>query len=142
MKRRNNAAIQYLKKENRKRPAVMTPLDPSQWPKNGPENLQEVWISSKFLAQVYHEANGILRISVCRTMILRNGKWKEHISWEELMQVKRETGRGDEYAVEVLPRDYDIINVANFRHIWVLPFSFVGWAKDKAGESKPLPANG
>lgn len=127
MKRRNNSAIRYLKEENKKRPAIMTPVDPVQWPEGAPENLQEVWVSSKFLAQVYREDQDVIRVSVCRAMVLRNGEWKEHISWEELMEVKRQIGRGDRYAVEVLPPDIDIINVTNFRHFWITPEPLVGW---------------
>jgi hypothetical protein len=129
VKRRNNAVIRYLKEENKKRPAIMTPVDPAQWPEGAPENLQEAWINSKFLAQVYREDQDVIRVSVCRTMVLRSGKWKDEISWEELMEVKRQIGRGDRYAVEVLPADDDIINVANFRHLWITPKPLVGWRR-------------
>ena len=44
------------------------------------------------------------------------------------MQVKREIGFGDWYALEIFPRDGDIVNVANMRHLWMLatPLS-IGW---------------
>jgi hypothetical protein len=87
-----------------------------------PERLIEVWRSRDFLAQVFQEENGILRVSVCRAEIdASNGRWRDGISWEELQQVKREIGRGHLDAVEVYPADIDVVNVANMRHIWVLP---------------------
>lgn len=37
----------------------------------------------------------------------------------DLQRLKRECGRGDLDAVEVYPRDCDVVNVANMRHLFV-----------------------
>lgn len=84
----------------------------------------EVWVSQEFLVQVYtiraHEGQApALRLSVCRTTAGTDGRWHDGITWDDLQRVKREIGRGDAYAIEVYPRDCDVVNVANMRHLWL-----------------------
>lgn len=114
----NRTERRLAAKENAKAPAILTRVPEVEWPP-APMNLQEVWRSRDFLAQLFEE-NGLERISVCRVQ-RRQGQWLENITWEELMQVKREIGRGDRDAVEVYPADADIVNVANMRHLWLMP---------------------
>lgn len=76
--------------------------------------------SREFLAQIYNE-NGHVRISVCRTELDSEGYWKDGISWEELQRIKNECGFADQCAVEVYPPESDVVNVANMRHLWILP---------------------
>lgn len=121
-----------MRAENRNYPPMMSFLPKETWPPNTPPGIIEVWRSNQFLAQVYDEGNGVVRISICRTMINKRGGWEEDISWEDLMQVKREIGHGDSYAVEVYPMDEDIVNVANMRHLWIPPKPIVGWRRSPA----------
>ena len=64
-------------------------------------------------------------------MIDRTGNWLDGISWDQLMALKRHIGYGELYAIEIFPRDTDIVNVANMRHLWILrePLS-IGWFKN------------
>ena len=91
----------------------------------------EAWRSNKYLVQVY-DIGEMLRISVNRTEInIKAKRWLDGISWDYLMRIKHELGYGDHDAVEMYPRNYDVINVANIRHLWVLKegvFNF-GWRK-------------
>ena len=64
-------------------------------------------------------APAIVRLSVNRTAI-EGPRWKEGVSWDELQAIKRQCGYGDHDAVEVFPRDVDVVNVANMRHLWIL----------------------
>lgn len=120
--------------ENRRHPATMAVQPKEGWPANTPPGIIEVWRSNKFLAQVYQESPDVIRVSVCRTMLSKYGSWEEDISWEELMQIKREIGLGDAYAVEVYPMDKDIVNIANMRHLFILPKPIVGWRRGSAEE--------
>lgn len=85
----------------------------------------EVWESREFLAQLFavgHTSEGrapSLRLTVCRVTYLANGRQRDGITWEDLQRVKRDVGRGEQYAVEVYPRDADLVNVANMRHLWL-----------------------
>lgn len=116
-----------MAKENSRRPTVLTPMPKDQWPILLGVAPVEVWLSSRFLAQVYEEAGGVLRVSVCRTRLDARGQWEENLTWDELMDVKRQIGRAEAYAVEVLPADSKIVNVANMRHFWILREPLVGW---------------
>ncbi len=81
-----------------------------------------MWRSRAFLVQAFHEAGGIIRLSVNRTeWCERRKRWREDISWDDLQRLKAEAGYGDRWAVEVLPADGSVVDVANMRHIWLLP---------------------
>lgn len=47
------------------------------------------------------------------------------------MDIKRQLGYGDFDAVEVYPKDNDVVNVANIRHLFILnePLPFI-WRKN------------
>jgi hypothetical protein len=127
--------VVYANEEAKKRPVKLTEIPRGLWPMSQTKQTH-VWHSRKFLVQMFDETpfQGIdtRRISVCRVTLQNDGAWEEGLSWEDLMQVKREIGFGDWYAVEIYPRDIDIVNVANMRHLWLLgaPLS-IGWFADK-----------
>lgn len=72
-----------------------------------------------FLVQIFDQ-DGTIRITVNRVHINDNGDWLQGISWDELMTIKRLVGYGDFDAVEIYPKDKDIVNVANMRHLFIL----------------------
>lgn len=118
-----------MEQNNQKRPPFLTLMPEDQWPPNQPPNIKEVWLSRYFLVQVFQENNDIIRLSVSRTMIGLDGHWEQNLSWDELMEVKRQVGHGNTYGVEVYPPEKDIVNVANMRHLWLLPVAVCGWRK-------------
>lgn len=77
--------------------------------------------SKDFLVQIYEEGNDVLRLSINRCRINDDGSWSDQVTWDELQQLKRECGLGALDAVEVFPCEHDVVNVANMRHLWVLP---------------------
>lgn len=110
-----------LERDNARWPAHLVQVPKKDWPPSARSYLKEVWRSRDFLVQVFEERMGIERLSVNRTSVEQGGKrWDEGIGWDELQRLKRECGRGDRDAVEVYPRDVDVVNVANMRHLWVL----------------------
>jgi len=115
-----------LEKANRALPAVLVTVQRHEWTEH-PDSLQQVWRSRKYMVQAFQESNGMLRLSINRT--IHNGdSWVDQITWDELMQIKRECGFGDRDALEVFPADKDIVNVANMRHLWIpadpVPFAW------------------
>jgi hypothetical protein len=91
--------------------------------------------SREFLVQVFEEPAPVrCRLSICRTAV-QAGEWLEGITWDELQRIKRECGYGLAEAVEIFPRDLDIVNVANMRHLWVMrdPIPFA-WRDKERGE--------
>jgi hypothetical protein len=118
-----------LARDSAKRPAVLTVVPVTEWPVNVPLGLVKVWRSREFLAQLYEEQGGYRRLSVSRTTVDHaSQRWEQGITWDELQRLKREAGFGDVDAVEVYPRDCDVVNVANMRHLFLmnepLPFAW------------------
>lgn len=109
-----------LEKQNAKLPPYLQRVPPDEWPRLKPPDLVEVWRSRGFLVQIYTEPSGYQRMSICRSV--HNGdSWVDQVTWDELMRLKRECGRGGLDAVEVFPADQDIVNVANMRHLFFPP---------------------
>lgn len=118
-----------MERESTEWPAHLIQVPPEQWPKgkHDPKRL-EVWRSRAFLVQVFKEPDHVIRMSVNRTTLNWGGSWNEDIGWEELQRLKAEIGHGDSYAIEVYPRERDVVNVANMRHLWILPAPLpIGW---------------
>jgi hypothetical protein len=109
-----------MEEENKKFPAtsfIETPV-PEHYRSN-PKAPFKVFRSRNFLAQMYKDGDHT-RISVNLTRIKDTGDWEEGITWDNLMDIKRQLGYGDFDAVEVYPKDNDVVNVANIRHLFVL----------------------
>lgn len=123
----------HLTKENGKWPFVLRNVPRDEWPGGLPDTLIKVMRSRVFMMQCYQEADGVLRLSVHRTAITDSGDWVEGITWDDLQTLKREAGYADRHAVEVYPPDRDVVNVANIRHLWVLPEApAFAWMKGKS----------
>ncbi len=118
-------------------PAALTPAPPEEiarLPSLPGWTPARAWRSRRYLVQLYDESAtlpGLVRLSICRVRQGKHGGWEEGLSWDELQAIKREVGYGDWYGLEVYPRDRDVINVANFRHLWLLPTPLnIGWSKE------------
>lgn len=121
-----------LERDNAKQPSILTPIPKDQWPDLSSMEKQPnaVWRSRFHLVQAFEEAGGATRLSVNRTSVSNNGRWDEGMAWDELQMVKRQVGFGDYYAIEIYPRDRDIVNVSNMRHLWVMRDPLpIGWFK-------------
>lgn len=134
-RRERRAMSIFAREEAAKRPAKLTPIPYIRWPvsyKNNPEAPTQAWESRKYLCQLYDVTpfQGIdtRRLSICRVTLQNDGMWEANLEWDELMEAKRQCGFGDWYAMEIYPRERDIVNVANMRHLWLLavPLS-IGW---------------
>lgn len=134
-RRDRRAAAAYAKAEAAKRPATLYEVPKERWPPRyrlDPDAPTHVWESRKYLVQMFDvepfQDIDTRRLTVSRVTLKDDGHWDENLTWEELMQVKREIGYSHWYAVEIYPRDKDIVNVANMRHLWMLarPLN-LGW---------------
>ncbi len=122
-------AIQGLKERSRHYPEYMVRVHETQWPGLTTwmtEKVVAVWRSRTFCCQVYatNGGTGVIRLSFNRTETELVGnvcQWKQGISWDDLQRLKREVGFGERQAVEIYPADEHVVNVANMRHLWVLP---------------------
>lgn len=101
-----------------------------KWPPMPSVTVQPVtvWRDADFLAILYPVPGHLLvhRLTVVRSAgVGLNGLgrvvYRDGITWDELMQVKRDCGFADRWAVEIFPSDNETVNVANMRHLWLLP---------------------
>jgi hypothetical protein len=136
MNRQHRRAQMRLSVElNAARPEQLTPIARERWPPPGTVRVIQAWESKRFCVQQYPVERHLedlcqYRLTICRTTLNTEGKWVDGISWDELMQCKRDVGFGDWWGVEIYPRDFDIVNVANLRHLWIFerPLN-IGWFK-------------
>lgn len=94
----------------------------------------ERWVSKYFDVVVFKHTDGTQRLHINRRVVDIEAKnWKGDITWDELMEIKRQCGRGDKLAVEVFPADKNIINNQNIRHLWIIDEAQVPfvWAHKK-----------
>lgn len=116
----SRAERRALDKRNRALPEALQEVPRAEWPMRMPPGLTRVMRSRDFLLQQVELPGDPLRLSINRTSLGGDGRWKDGITWDEIQRLKREAGFGDRFAVEVFPADIDVVNVANVRHIWVL----------------------
>lgn len=89
------------------------------WPNRKNKNLKKVFISKFFMVQEYHEKNHI-RLTV-NNVKRRGNNWKDGITWDQLQEIKSAVGYGNKCALEVYPENDNFVNVANMRHLFILP---------------------
>lgn len=126
------------REEAAKRPAQLTEISRERITETYPNAKHppiRVWQSRKYLVQLFDEPPFLSvdtkRITVCRVTLGDDGHWDAGLSWDELQDIKREIGFSEWYGVEIYPRDRDVVNVANMRHIWVFAVPLdLGWFKD------------
>lgn len=109
----------YLRDENQRyKSGVFEDVPKDQWP-NQKYPPSKVLRSREFLVQIFEET--VTRISINRTELDNDGNWKDGITWDEMQSVKDGCGYSDFDAVEAHPRKEDVVNVANMRHLWIVP---------------------
>lgn len=122
------AAKKMLARDSQKWPEALIEWPRKEWPKDNPEVLR-VFRSRGFLVQEYPApAPAVVRLSVNRAAITSGGHWGQAITWEELQCLKGQAGYGEFDAVEIYPRACDVVNVANMRHLWVMPLGALSFA--------------
>lgn len=82
--------------------------------------LLRAWRNRDFLVQLYKDGS-FERLSISRASVdPTTGRWRDGITWDELMACKHAVGYGDRWAVEAYPPDDEVVNVAAIRHLFVL----------------------
>lgn len=127
--------VEQLRRDNASWPRHLKTVPIGSWPPSFPPTCFAVWRSRRFLVQAHKtDDKSIVRLSVNRTdWDTDKQRFAEGISWDELQELKLQAGYGDFDAVEVFPRQPDVVNVANMRHLFVflnerLPFA---WRKQR-----------
>ena len=114
-----------LRRDNMKWPIELREIPQDDWPdslRSAPlrEHPKRVWRSRRFLVMLFQPTIERTRLSVCHTE--HDGdRWRDGIGWNDLQRLKREAGYGDVWAVEIYPDDREVVDVADMRHLWLLP---------------------
>lgn len=99
----------------------MIKLQPEEYAHiKNPDGLEQVWKDDNFLVQIFEKKDGATRLSINRIQLADNNHWVDGISWDELQLIKKQVGFGNFDAIEIYPKEKDVVNVANIRHLWVL----------------------
>ncbi len=127
------ADLRAMRKESLRWPETLAKVPIGQWPPD-PFSSGTVRVdllrSRTFIVQVFVE-KGFTRLSVNRAdWDERQNRFREDITWDDLQRIKREAGYGDMCAVELFPPDDEVVNVANMRHLWLVPSPIFMW-RDK-----------
>ncbi|MFO0271336.1 MAG: hypothetical protein ACK53W_12480 [Gemmatimonadota bacterium] len=113
--------LRTLRRENAAWPTTLIEVPPAAWPAVHSPGLVRVWRSREYLVQLYAIDGRPPRLSINRTDFNPSGRNVDGIAWDDLQRLKAEAGFGSMWAVEVYPADGQVINVANMRHLWLLP---------------------
>jgi len=132
------AKRRYLHNENRRyKSGVFIEIPQSEWPTSLQAiPLLKVFRSRELLVQVF--AGEITRLSISTTELNFDGHWKDSITWDQLQDAKNKCGYADCDAVEAYPKALDVVNVANIRHLWIVPPSYTDffWRSKKGSGFK------
>ena len=131
--RRSKLLTKLAAIESAKWPRVLAPIPREDWSEQRPGSTYpvEAFRSQLFMVQIFNEPSG-LRMSVNRTNLIGwnagHPLWRDGITWDELQRLKSEAGYGHLWGVECYPSDAKVVNVANMRHLWLLPAApAFGW---------------
>lgn len=121
--------INDLKKQNLKFSKEFVEIPSSEWgtrlneANRKGDKLLKAWRNRYFLVQLFSQTAGSTeRLSIQRTEYsLRKKRFEDGITWDELQTIKSQVGFGDRCALEVYPPDDRVVNVANIRHLFLLP---------------------
>lgn len=78
-----------------------------------------VWESDEYAAAAFNDGTAI-RLDICRHDL------KDGLTWDQLREIKNQCGFADFDGIEFYPREKDVINTGNIRHLYLfkdqLPF--------------------
>lgn len=122
-------ANEKLLRENMQYTKDFVEIPKEKWPENWKKADRNrlpfrVLRNNQFFVQCHRETHGITRITVNRIKLKTLHRWDDEISWDDLQWVKNAVGYAHKNAVEVFPEQKRVVNVANMRHLWVLPNDF------------------
>ena len=95
--------------------------DPNLPYSSHPEDILEIWRSKKYLVIVWKVPAG-KKLSISRQeWNPTERRYKDGITWDEIMEIKHDIGMGNKTGIEFFPADDEVMNLANVRHIWIVP---------------------
>ncbi len=81
---------------------------------HAPEGCVQCWVNNKYSVQLI--ARGELEV----LMVRRHDEGDEY-PWRDLQRIKNELVGEDREAVQVFPKQGEVVDVADMAHIWLVP---------------------
>lgn len=124
--------ISAMKREAEFWPEELVEMPVAAWPTAAKEMAVlarpvKVFRSRSLLVQVHKEV-GTTRLSISGCVPQTNGDWPD-LTWEQLERAKEECGFKGCWMVELYPPSGEVVNVANMRHLWLIPEPEFGWKR-------------
>ena len=134
-------SVRHIQKHHLPYPQKLTPIVREEFPQAGKfgilaQILIDCWVNRYFMVQHLAHSNSeypdMVHLAINRIKRNQHG-WLENISWDDLNSIKQELGYGDWWGIEIYPEDAKLVNVANLRHLWILPKRLnIGWGGDES----------
>lgn len=127
---------------SKQQPMFVQEVKPEDWPDCSwmTTKPSRVWYVGGYLAQEFREPDGIVRLSIVsakRVTPSQGRGLQDGIPWDDLQQIKDRLGYHGRDAVEVYPAEDDLVDVANMRHLWILPYRLpFAWRRE--GQHPPV----
>lgn len=124
-KSRRNYHREYEKARMQSKPFMQA----QDVPEDMADKVLGIWMSQNYSAvawAVHDRSDFICRLVINRRELEPDGSWKQGITWDDIQSIKHDCGYGDYDALEVYPRDVNLVFDAPMRHIWVVkePLNF------------------
>ena len=91
-----------------------------------PQDIEHIYRSKKYTVILWKQGIDPTLLMGQKISISRN-EWDSKsrryvgdIVFDEIMEIKREMGLGEEKCIEFYPKDSELVDLANMRHIWVI----------------------
>lgn len=100
--------------------------DPNLPYSSHPQDIEHIYRSKKYTVILWKQGIDHTLLLGQKFSISRNEwdskdrRYKDGLTWDEIMDIKREMGFGERTAIEYYPADSEVVNLANMRHIFLI----------------------
>lgn len=117
----------------------MVEVPETKWPAlPGPRRVVRFWANNKYTCMEYPPRR--TEFGIVRRLLIQRVTAERIARWEPLQRIKNEVVGTATLAIEVYPREDDVVNDCHVYHLWVLP---EGYPLPGIGLSKhPEPTHG
>lgn len=106
---------------------IVPETDPNIPYSSHPQDIEHIYRSKKYTVILWKIGVGFTGYNFGQRFSISRNEWnskdrryKDGLTWDEIMDIKREMGFGERTAIEYYPADSETINIANMRHIFLV----------------------
>jgi hypothetical protein len=92
-----------------------------------PQDIEHIYRSKKYTVILWKIGVGFAGYNFGQRFSITRNEWdskdrryKDGLTWDEIMDIKREMGFGERTAIEYYPADSEVVNLANMRHVFLI----------------------